>query len=469
MTLCLGDKLTTLVVTEDGNMSVFGNNGMGQLGLGHQDYIENPTLLDKLAFDSVDVVMASAGIDHSACITSTGSLWIWGRGFCGALGIAPGDNSAVPQPRLVPTQVFAQFPVLMVACGQEFTLILTRANEIWSCGDNVSGQLGHNDTETRYLFTQIDRQLFGPGATVRMIAAGSMHSMAFTHTGDDNTLWTWGRNRNGQLGHGDKGAERPVPVAIPAATFNGQPVVFMDGGHGHTLVVTADGSLWGCGADSYGELGLHTDSGSDDDTDVLTMQKVVGPEFADGQGVLMAACGYFHSVVLAKNHTVWVCGFGRNISGINTDANCTRLLTPIDPALFGNQKILTVAAGYYDSGVVTEHGNVWSWSAMASVGPHRRNLHTRAGRWHCPPLDHALAFAMISHDKLGAGASCYGQMFPPELMMHMFDDMYFQPHAATPDGVRDMLGRPIPRRMIALHHDAAVVQDDLDTSAFFDS
>jgi len=67
----------TLVVTEDGNMSVFGYNHFGQLGLGHWDQSMHPTLLDKRAFGGKDVVMASAGFNHSACVTSTGSLWIW--------------------------------------------------------------------------------------------------------------------------------------------------------------------------------------------------------------------------------------------------------------------------------------------------------------------------------------------------------------------------------------------------------
>jgi len=45
-------------------------------------------------------------------------------------------------------------------------------------------------------------------------------------------------------------------------------------------------------------------------------------------------------------------------------------------------------------------------------------------------------------------------------MMQIFDKMHFEPHAATPDGVRDMLGRRIPRRVAALHHDAPVLPDE---------
>ena len=59
------------MVTEDGDMSVFGVNMCGELGLGHSSAVYNPTLLDKHAFGGDDVVMVSAASFHSACVTST--------------------------------------------------------------------------------------------------------------------------------------------------------------------------------------------------------------------------------------------------------------------------------------------------------------------------------------------------------------------------------------------------------------
>jgi len=203
------------MVTEDGDMSVFGRNNYGHLGLGHKHQVICPTLLSKHKFGGVDVVMASAGHHHSACVTSTGTLWMWGE--CGING-----NSLK---LFVPTPVIPQHKVLMVACGGYFTIILTRAKRVWTCGDGMFGQLGHNNTESSISFVEIDRELFGTGATVTTIAAGYRHSMALTVTTAGDTLWTWGRGECGILGHGHNTQNRLVPVAISATTFGGVPVI----------------------------------------------------------------------------------------------------------------------------------------------------------------------------------------------------------------------------------------------------
>jgi len=424
------------MVTEDGDMSVFGGNSHGELGLGHQLAVKHPTLLDKLAFGGHDVVMASAGATHSACVTSTGTLWMWGSDFGGALGIPQEDEDVIA----LPTQVFAQIQVLMVACGSDFTMVLTRTKHVWSCGRGGHGQLGHNDKEDRKSFTQIDHQLFGPAATVSMIAVGFRHSMALTMTAAGSTLWTWGSKNYGMLGYEDTGNKHLVPTPTPAATFDGMSVVSMDGGVAHTLVVTADGSLWGCGSDTFGQLGLHKDStAAEVSICVRTFQKVAGSDFAHGHGILMAACGFFHSVVIAKNKTVWVCGANKNGSDVLTS---TRSLTAIDPALFGDSEILVVAAGRDTCGVVTEDGRVWMWDGIGNRNPvYAPALHARTGRWHNLRPDHALAFVMMSHKRLGADALCFEELFPSDVFQSILAYTHLEPRADTPHGLHDRMGR----------------------------
>jgi len=287
--------------------------------------------------------------------------------------------------------------------------------------------------------------------------------MALTRSTAGDTLWTWGSNSYGQLGHGDR-EDRLLPVTIPAETFGDVPVVSMDGGKCHTLVVTADGSLWGCGCDAFGQLGLHAHlTVVDFNARVFTMQRVVGPEFADNHGVLMAACGQMHSVVLAKNHTVWVCGPGPKISAI-PNADYTRVLTLMDPVRFDNKKIFVVAAGNTCCGAVTEDGDVWKWGlgleepcALELTAP---DLPARAGRWHGPSPENIVAFMMQLQERLGAEAPMFERNLPDCLLRYMFDKMQFEPHTDTPDGLRDCMGIRQPRRVTALEHEAPVLPDD---------
>jgi len=443
------------MVTEDGDLSVYGSNYFGQLGIDGTDKVEHPTLIDKRAFGGCDVVMVSAGLLHSACVTSTGKLWMWGRGLF--------REQLAPTQSRVPMQVFPLSPVLMVACGDAFTMILTRAKEIWTCGEGDHGQLGHNDTGSRTEFTLIDQERFGDGATVKMIAVGYLHSMAITQTAaGDDTLWTWGKNHTGELGRGNISGGQLVPVAIPATTFGGTYPVSMDGGGHHTLVVTADGSLWSCGGNHCGQLGLHRDMlEALALSPVTTLQRVVGPDFADGRGVLMTACGSHHSVVLCKNQTVWVCGLCTTLLGRTTREEYTWALTLIDPALFAHKAILLVAAGPPGCGVVTEDGGVFLWGDVVP-NMHAPKLHARIGRWHDLREEDTLAFVMMQDARLGASASVVARSLDDDLLRWMFCNMHFRPRADTPRGLHNLMGRRPVRRVAALDLEAPVVLDDDD-------
>uniref|UniRef100_S4R9T6 Alsin-like PH-like domain-containing protein n=1 Tax=Petromyzon marinus TaxID=7757 RepID=S4R9T6_PETMA len=67
--------------------------------------------------------------------------------------------------------------------------------EVWSWGDGQDGQLGLGDTLSR-LVPQCIPSLVGE--EIIKLAAGDFHSLALTST---SKVYSWGRNRSGQLGH----------------------------------------------------------------------------------------------------------------------------------------------------------------------------------------------------------------------------------------------------------------------------
>ncbi|XP_078716435.1 ALS2 C-terminal-like protein isoform X2 [Lampetra fluviatilis] len=67
--------------------------------------------------------------------------------------------------------------------------------EVWSWGDGQDGQLGLGDTLSR-LMPQCIQSLVGE--EIIKLAAGDFHSLALTST---SKVYSWGRNRSGQLGH----------------------------------------------------------------------------------------------------------------------------------------------------------------------------------------------------------------------------------------------------------------------------
>jgi hypothetical protein len=227
---------------------------------------------------------------------------------------------------------------------------------------------------------------------------------------------------------------------MPATTFNGVGVVSVDGGYDHTMVVTEDGALWACGHAAYGELGI-AEFQDGIKTRTSTLLQVVGPDFADGHGVLMASCGETSSIVLAKNQTVWVCGCGMNLLG--TPAPCATLWTLVAincTQIYGSPVVL-VAAGRNEFSAVNENGEVFEWGYCAMRSD---VMQQRIGRWHNLPPGHTMAVAMGLHPRLGSDSVYSRHELPADLFYTMMSNMHLVPRASTSPGLMDRLGRKPP-------------------------
>ena len=73
-------------------------------------------------------------------------------------------------------------------------------------------------------------------------------------SGDNGTLWTWGSDQYGQLGH-NSNTSRSSPMQVGTdSTWD----TFTNGGDSHAVLgLKGDGSLWSWGKNNSGELGLN--------------------------------------------------------------------------------------------------------------------------------------------------------------------------------------------------------------------
>ena len=69
---------------------------------------------------------------------------------------------------------------------------------------------------------------------------------------NDGTLWGCGYNGYGELGLGDT-TDRTIFTQITTNTNNIKSVYC---GYGYTFILKTDGTLWNCGRNEYGHLGL---------------------------------------------------------------------------------------------------------------------------------------------------------------------------------------------------------------------
>jgi alpha-tubulin suppressor-like RCC1 family protein len=175
-----------------------------------------------------------------------GSLWGMGWNFYRNLGT--GDNSD----KLMPAIVGESSPELVwvhVDGNETHTVGRKDNGTLWSWGGNYEGELGHG---TRSIFPSVAYDEYFPrqiGSDTDWAghACGDEWNIAFK---EDGTVYTWGYNGFGQLGLNDT-TRRLVPTQVPGITN----CVAVAAGQYTAYVIKSDGTLWACGRGNVGQLG----------------------------------------------------------------------------------------------------------------------------------------------------------------------------------------------------------------------
>ena len=164
----------------------WGPGSSGKLGLNDAINRSSPVQIGALTTWS----QVAAGSGHSLAIKTDGTMWSWGDDGSGRLGLNQPDTNVSS-----PVQIGALTTWSQVEGGGSFSLAIKTDGTLWSWGLGASGQLGLNNTVNRSSPVQI-----GALTTWSQIAGGLEHSLAIK---TDGTMWSWGYNDSGRLGLND--------------------------------------------------------------------------------------------------------------------------------------------------------------------------------------------------------------------------------------------------------------------------
>jgi len=282
-------------------------------------------------------VSVSTGDAHSLALTADGALWSWGNGYSGRLG--HGDAQHQWQPTKI--EAFADQRVVAVSGRVVHSLVLTADGALWSWGGGNFGKLGHGDYQNQLLPKKIEAFA---GQRVVTVTAARYHNLALTA---DGALWSWGAGYLGKLGHGDQQIQL-LPKKIEA--LSGRRVIAVSAGGGHSLAITANGSVWSWGGGAIGQLG------HGDEQNQLLPKKI---EAFGGQRVLAVSAGHCHSMAITADGAVWSWGhgaYGRLGHGDELDQ-----LLPKKIEAFAGQRVLALSAGTCHSLARTADGADFTW------------------------------------------------------------------------------------------------------------
>ena len=276
----MGYSEHSLILKNDGTLWSAGYNEQGQLGLGDTN---NRTTFTKVTTTNInDIKSVYCGYQHTFILKNDGTLWGCGNNYYGNLGLGDTTN------RVTFTQITTNTDnIKEIYCGHYHTFILKNDGTLWSTGYNNCGQLGLGDYNHRNTFTQITTN----ADDIKSVCCGSAHTFILKN---DGTLWSCGANSGGQLGLGDT-TNRTTFTQI---TTNTDDIKSVYCGRDNVFILKNDDTLWGCGSNSSGQLGLG------DTTNRTTFTQVT----TNTNDIKEIYCGFEHTFILKNDGTLWGCG-----------------------------------------------------------------------------------------------------------------------------------------------------------------
>jgi len=290
---------TSLALKSDGTVWGWGSNWDGELADGTN---LNSNHGPKQILSGATAI--AAGTTFALALKGDGTVWAWGSGFHGECG-----DGAGTQYNLSPVQVTVAAGVplsgiaAISACGAN-CLALKNDSTVWGWGNNPYGEAGSGSSYYEGNKLRAIQSMAAQGVPLKgvvAVAAGSEHSLALK---SDGTVWSWGGNRDGQLGDGTS-TDRPYPVQV--TTSAGVPLTgvaaIATGGNarfysGYSLALKSDGTVWAWGNNGYGKLGDGTNTNRSRAVQVLSGAAAV------------AGSRQHHSLAVKNDGTVWA--WGRN-------------------------------------------------------------------------------------------------------------------------------------------------------------
>ena len=234
----------TAAIKTDGTLWTWGRNNYGQLGTNTITNRSSPGQM--VATVSTNWNKVFSGYSHTAAIKTDGTLWTWGYNYYGQLGI--NIVSAAGKGNSSPVQISGGGTNWeQVSGGYNHTTAIKTDGTLWSWGRNSYGQLGLNDITIRSSPVPVT----GGGTDWKQVSGGSNHTAAIK---TDGTLWTWGRNANGQLGDNTI-VDKSTPVQVSGGGTNWKTV---SAGGNNIGAIKTDGTLWTWGQNAFGQLGDNT-------------------------------------------------------------------------------------------------------------------------------------------------------------------------------------------------------------------
>ncbi|CAL5405820.1 unnamed protein product [Camellia sinensis] len=239
----------TMFLTTQGRVYTCGTNAHGQLG--HGDTLDRPTPTIVELLESVgSVVQISAGPSYALAVTDDGTTYSFGSGTNLCLGHGEQHNEL--QPRAIQSFRRKGIHIVRVSAGDEHVVALDSSGIVYTWGKGYCGALGHGD--------EIDKTTPELLISLKIhvavqVCASKRKTFVLV---DDGSVYGFGWMGFGSLGFPDRGASDKIMRPRILDSLRPHHISQVSTGLYHTVVVTNRGRIFGFGDNERAQLGHDT-------------------------------------------------------------------------------------------------------------------------------------------------------------------------------------------------------------------
>jgi alpha-tubulin suppressor-like RCC1 family protein len=315
----------------------------------------------------------AVGDYHTIALAQDQVLWSFGKGEHGQLGhgattewqpLAELWNAQ----ELVPKEIRTAGPVCGVAAGAAHSAAVAMDGAVYTWGSSALGH-GAQGWGSANAVSAPRRVALSGDASVgaAYVAAGDAYTACIMR---DGSLYTWGSESRGRLGHGGGGiglspgggiSQQLVPRKVGGELARCR-VAFVDCGYRAMAALTARGELHMCG-----NLPRHPDSEGWDEghrwEDTWLPVPVAFP-LAGGVAqrrpfIVSVSCGHTHFAAACAAGTIYTWGSGSNGQLGHGSTASEALPRPV--TALQSERVTTVSCGVSMTAAVTARGELYTW------------------------------------------------------------------------------------------------------------
>lgn len=361
-----GDRFS-VVLTSLGRVFTWGDSSNGQLGNGVSDDTYIPIdITGNFSLDANDkVINIEVGVNHTFALTESGQLFAWGSNSYGKIGDGTEEDQYLPINITESIGLYYYETIDMISLGSENSMIVSSEGRLIAWGDNGEGQLGVGTTTNILDLIDVSSTMgLNDDEKIMYALSGYGTSMATTSEG---RVFTWGNNEYGQLADGTMiGKTTPVDVTASFDFAEDEYIVQADSLEGFTIAFTNQNRLFTWGYNDDGQLGTG-------DYEIYTIPQDITAaiELYPTEEIINVSASWTNSALLTNTGRCMLWGYNgdgqigdgeRNDSLIPIEIqeffNITRV---IESSLDYDETIVDTSMGRYHYSAVTSYGRLFTW------------------------------------------------------------------------------------------------------------